>query len=417
MRIHLIGNFIVPTNPKITSCAYNQTLFKYSSALKEAGFKVIVYGTKEFKGTFECDKFYYNSTLSDYLRGDITKDNYVEFYSDGPYLSYMKDKNYSNYLNLLLIKRTIKLFKRSVRKGDILLYFYSPYFYSLYDTFERKGGVTVEGLVQGGIFKHMKSHKRYSIFASKFMMEQRNEHLGAPGQGVIQRVIPPFFDPEDFIYNKPEPSPYTYFNNIAAYSAVGDLSWISKYESVQPKPKKGYLYLARIQYLKGFYIFLQIVRKFPMEHFMFAGFVHREGDIFTYDEESFDIKDFPNLEYLGLLDKKGRALAFTRTIALIQPTVYSEPFGWNVIEANLSGVPVITSNWGAFKETVINGYNGYRVGFRDENGVNYGYRDEWVKALQGCKSLNPENCRNHGLRYSRENVMKDYISFLKEVSS
>ena len=43
----------------------------------------------------------------------------------------------------------------------------------------------------------------------------------------------------------------------------------------------------------------------------------------------------------------------THCTALIQPTQFLEPFGGSVVEALLCGVPVITSDWGAFPENVI----------------------------------------------------------------
>lgn len=46
---------------------------------------------------------------------------------------------------------------------------------------------------------------------------------------------------------------------------------------------------------------------------------------------------------------------------LVAPTLLAEPFGRTVIEANFFNRPVIASNKGGFKETVIPGYNGFLV--------------------------------------------------------
>ena len=49
-----------------------------------------------------------------------------------------------------------------------------------------------------------------------------------------------------------------------------------------------------------------------------------------------------------------------QAIAVFVPTLYVEPFGYVAIEAQLCGVPVITTDWGAFAETVVQGVTGFR---------------------------------------------------------
>ena len=45
---------------------------------------------------------------------------------------------------------------------------------------------------------------------------------------------------------------------------------------------------------------------------------------------------------------------------MICPTGYVEPFGGVAVEAMLCGVPVITSPFGAFTETIVDGVTGFR---------------------------------------------------------
>ena len=65
-------------------------------------------------------------------------------------------------------------------------------------------------------------------------------------------------------------------------------------------------------------------------------------------------------EYVGVVGAEKRAELFGNAIASFAPTIYIEPFGTVVIESQACGTPTITTDWGAFTETVTNGVNGFR---------------------------------------------------------
>ena len=73
------------------------------------------------------------------------------------------------------------------------------------------------------------------------------------------------------------------------------------------------------------------------------------------------VKDMTGLiEYEGVLDNAERAEFLSHALRVFTPTRYVEPFCGVHVEAMLSGVPVITPDFGIFPETVTNGYHGYR---------------------------------------------------------
>lgn len=65
-------------------------------------------------------------------------------------------------------------------------------------------------------------------------------------------------------------------------------------------------------------------------------------------------------QYVGSVGPEDRASLLRNARALIAPTLYLEPFGGVVVEAQLCGTPVITTDWGGFTETVDEGVSGYR---------------------------------------------------------
>lgn len=60
----------------------------------------------------------------------------------------------------------------------------------------------------------------------------------------------------------------------------------------------------------------------------------------------------PNIEWVGYVDGKEKAELMGKAKALLSPTIYLEPFGGVAVEAQLCGTPVITTDWGCYKETV-----------------------------------------------------------------
>lgn len=113
-----------------------------------------------------------------------------------------------------------------------------------------------------------------------------------------------------------------------------------------------------------------------------------------------------HVEEVGICDAKKRADLMSRAKALLAPTYYIEPFGNMVVEAHLSGTPTITSDWGGFIDTNIEGVTGYRC---------RSWRD-FVRAIENIKHINPEVCRIMAEeRYSNVFVHAEHDRYLKKV--
>lgn len=67
------------------------------------------------------------------------------------------------------------------------------------------------------------------------------------------------------------------------------------------------------------------------------------------------------VEYLGVLTPGALALLFGEASAVIAPTLYTEPFNLVAAEAQMCGTPVLTTDWGAFVETVEQRRTGFRA--------------------------------------------------------
>lgn len=107
-------------------------------------------------------------------------------------------------------------------------------------------------------------------------------------------------------------------------------------------------------------------------------------------------------EYVGVIGPEERGRLMSRAKAVFVPTIYIEPFGNVNVEAQACGTPVITTDWGAFTETVIDGVTGFRC-------RTFG---EFKRAAVEVKNLNPYVIRNRAIKnYSLDVIGKKYEDY------
>lgn len=112
---------------------------------------------------------------------------------------------------------------------------------------------------------------------------------------------------------------------------------------LQETPDDYYLYMGRLIERKGYQIAVDVCKALG-KRLIVAG----AGTPPEYGE------------YVGVVGAEERAKLMGGAIATFVPTIYVEPFGTVAIEAMACGSPVISTDWGAFTETVIDGVTGYR---------------------------------------------------------
>ena len=95
----------------------------------------------------------------------------------------------------------------------------------------------------------------------------------------------------------------------------------------------------------------------------------------------------PGVDYRGEIGPQERGKLLAGAAALIAPTIYIEPFGNVVVEAMTCGTPAVTTDWGAFTETVAYGITGYRCRTLAQ----------FVAALQDVDQLDRLAIRNHAI--------------------
>ena len=110
--------------------------------------------------------------------------------------------------------------------------------------------------------------------------------------------------------------------------------------------------------------------------------------------------------HVGVVGPENRARLMGAATALICPTLYVEPFGGVAVEAQLCGTPVLSTDWGAFTETVEHTVTGYRCRTISE----------FTTGLEHAHLLDRTRIRDRAIaRYSTEVVSGMYEEYLERV--
>jgi glycosyltransferase involved in cell wall biosynthesis len=156
------------------------------------------------------------------------------------------------------------------------------------------------------------------------------------------------------------------------------------------------LYVGRLIERKGVEVAVNVARATGMTLFL-AG----EGDYRPGEGE-------PNIEYVGAVEPEQRAAMMGEARCLLAPTTYIEPFGGVVVEAALCGTPAITTDWGAFPETVVHGYTGWRCR----------RLGEFIWAAQHAVDLQRSACHIRAKRlYSIEAIAPRYEAYFAHLET
>lgn len=112
-------------------------------------------------------------------------------------------------------------------------------------------------------------------------------------------------------------------------------------------------------------------------------------------------------EYLGEVSTAERNRLMAGARAVLMPTQYLEPFGNVAAEAQLCGTPVISTDYGAFTESVAHGVSGYRCHTLGE----------WAQAIDLSRHLDRQAIRQRAVRlYGEDAADTAYRAFFRRLN-
>jgi glycosyltransferase involved in cell wall biosynthesis len=360
MRFHLCGLPHTVASKRFCSCAYTQKHLNMAKMMRSLGHQVIDYSAE---GS-EADADEHVSV--------ITAEEQERFFGGGNWheraftVSYDPSMPYWRLANY----RTAQGIRERQQQGDFVLLIAGTTQRSIADQVGGALALTVEyGVGYYGTFALYRVFESYTHQACVYGQQSPD-----PDGRLYDAVIPNSFDPADFPFHD---------------------------------EKSGYLlYLARSTRRKGIAIAIETARAAEMPLIIAgAGARCENGRLETDDGLAIELP--PGASYLGPAGAVQRARLMGRARALIQPTLYMEPFGGNVAEAALCGTPAITTDYAAFSETVLQGVTGYRCRTLDQ----------FVRAAELVGSLEPREIHERAVeRYSLDRVKWLYQEYFEQLT-
>jgi glycosyltransferase involved in cell wall biosynthesis len=364
MRFHIVSLPHTQTTDEYLPCAYTQKIVKFCRMMEDTEHEVVLYASEDN-----------NAPCNEYVQIVTKRQQRRWFGKPQPDLMYPITWNPIEDHWIDTNRAVIKHIKRGLREGkydkrDLLLIIAGTCNQQI-DLHLPLTSVEY-GVGYTGVFTHAAyesvSH-RHSVYSMRGIGDGRS----------FDTVIPNYFDPKEFTAS------------VAGNAERGD----------------HLLYVGRVIVRKGVHVAAKVAEACGRK-LLVAGqgvLEHKTGEFITSEEMTLRS---PNIEFIGTLGVEERAYEMGRAHAVLAPTQYVEPFGGVAVEAGFSGTPVITTNWGAYTETVSPGVTGFRPDTLSE----------FVDAVNACGRLDPVMIRKVvEEEYSLEAVRPQFEEWFRKLDT
>lgn len=349
MRFHVLALPHTVSSEEYACCAFTQKIVKFCRMMHN-DHTIIHYGHERSEvDATECVTV-------------MTDQDLLDCYKTSDWKSYIYSTNVSDSIYPKFNERASKEIAKRKQRGDFLLVFWNL-----------------------GHMQIIKDHP--DLLAVE------------PGIGCFNPVVTPFAIFESYavmhtIYGKYDMKPRWFDAVVPNYFDPKDFDAPEK--DLFPDLEPGFvLFIGRMIEQKGIDIVIQATKE-TRDRLVLAGNGHHN---FVFHERS---------KYVGTISIEQRKCLLRKAKCLMLPTYYLEPFGGVVVEAQMAGCPVITSDWGAFPEIVDHGRHGYRCRTMEQ----------FTWALQNIHKLDRSGIEAYARgRWSLGVVKKMYEEYFRMLSS
>ncbi len=358
MRFHVVGLPHTQTNMHHSACAFTMKILHFCQMMKSLGHTVYHYGCEG--SDVECDEHVQ-------IMSQAEQESFFGKYNPGA-LYEVDWSGRAPYWTMTNNRAAAEINKRK-QPGDFVCLIMGTINIPLAQQVGEDVAVVEYGIGYNGTFA------KYRVYESYAHM---HKIWGAQGG----------FDPDGKFYDAVIPN----YLNPADYP-------------LQIEKQDYYLYLGRLIKRKGIHIAVETCKRLGVKlKIAGQGCTKVEGNrIHCSDGE---VYEGDNLEYVGFATGNKRASLYQNAIATFVPTTYIEPFGAVAIESQMAGTPAITTDFGAFPETVEQGKTGFRCHTLDQ----------FVWAAKHAHTLDPVYIHERSVeRYAMDKVRWRYETYFKQL--
>jgi len=378
-RFHLVSLVHLPQSKEYMSCAFTQKNRKLAKMLTSLGHEVFFYGSEGSDVEEYCNSdnlhFIQTHTLRDIADDYGDGDNRFEIGYDWRNTDFRHDFSSGRKPSTLkFYGKTTEYILQNKKNDDFFLNTMGYYFKPIEETvglfLSCESGIGYRGSYRGHYRAFESTFIQNYTYGSETPFEDQNGSY-------YDRVIPNYFDPDDFLYSA--------------------------------NKKDYYLFIGRMIQRKGILTAAKACNAIGAR-LIIAGqgaSVRENGHLIANTNPDFDLEP-GTWEYVGYADVERRKELMAGAIATFVPTEYQEIFGGTHVESMLSGTPPITTNFGVFPGTLVDAVVG-KVGFRC-NTLN-----DFVNAAIAAKNLNPKEVREYGERYLMDNVKLEFQQWFEDL--
>lgn len=329
IRLHVLGVPHTKSTREYTTCAFTQKLINSCEMFKSMGMEVIHYGHPDSQ--VDCDEH-----VDVVSRETFDKEYaHIDWKKDGiPYLKEGLNDVYTESIE----NSIIEIGKRK-QPHDFILTYWGGQQRAVCEAHEELLGCE-PSIGYPSEFANLRVYESYAMLhmmsGQTFMTDIKNHFFHA--------VIPSAFKLENFEYR----------SNKENY----------------------FVHIGRLGHGKGTHIAIDVCKHIGAELVIMGA---------PSDPKSAGVGDrWPDhVKFIGFADIETRKHYLSRAKALFCPTLYTEPYGFVAVEAQLSGTPVICTDWGGFTETVLHGTTGYRCRTFEQ----------FCWAAKNIETIDPAACR------------------------